>query len=114
MLLVLAPTLFINKDFGLKHREISKRWSMIRYVVYFILGILASVIGGISIINITFVVWSFGLPIIEANATELVAYTALSISAVIIYIINGLIDYRVARLYSRECSLAVTWGLTAL
>lgn len=96
VLIVLAPTLFINKEFGLKHREISKRWHIVRYIIYFILGIFASIIGGIGIINITFVVLFFGLPILEANATELVAYTALSLSAVTIFIIKGLIDYRVA------------------
>jgi uncharacterized membrane protein YfcA len=96
VLLVLAPTLFINKEFGLKYREVSKRWHLVRYAIYFVLGILASIIGGIGIINITFVVLFFGLPILEANATELVAYTALSLSAVTIFIIKGLIDYRIA------------------
>lgn len=96
VLLVLAPTLFINKEFGLKHREINKRWHLVRYLIYFGLGILSSIMGGVGIINITFVVLFFGLPILEANATELVAYTVLSLSAVTIFIIKGLIDYRVA------------------
>lgn len=95
-LLCLSPSLFINKKFGLKYREVAKHWRLFRYFIYFLLGIFASVIGGIGVINITFVVLFFGLPILEANATELVAYTALSMSAVTIYIVYGLINWQVA------------------
>ncbi len=46
-------------------------------------------------LTISIVIYFFGLSIIKANATELFPYSVLSLTSVIIFSLNGLIDYNI-------------------
>jgi|GEM_PF-419679 len=94
LLIILAPTVFLSKNFGMIEKNRSPKFHFWGYFFYFIISILASIMGGFGAILISGVIYFFGLTIIKANATELISYTALSISATIIYMFNGLIDYK--------------------
>jgi uncharacterized protein len=95
LLLLLVPTIFLNKNFGIEHKVTSKHQKILGYILYFLLSIIASFFGGFGAILISVVVFFFGLPIIEANATELVSYTIFSIVSVIIFMFSKIIDYQI-------------------
>lgn len=94
LLLLAVPTMFMKKGFGVHPRATTERSKLIGYAIYFCISIIASFFGGIGALLIANVVYFFGLPMIEANATELVAYTVMSVSSVLIFAFNDLIDYR--------------------
>ncbi len=95
LLLLLVPTIFFKKNFGLENRNTSKAYKILGYILYFLISIVASFFGGFGAILISIVVFFFGLPIIEANATELVSFTVFSVASVIIFMVNGIIDYQI-------------------
>ncbi|MDD2646856.1 MAG: sulfite exporter TauE/SafE family protein [Patescibacteria group bacterium] len=94
-LIVLVPTIFLKKDFGIVEKEVSSARKILGCFLYFIVAIIASFLGGLGGISMSIVILFFGLSIIKANATELFSYSAFSLSAVIIFIFNKIIDYRV-------------------
>jgi uncharacterized protein len=95
LLIILVPTFFIKKGFGIEEKRTSLSRKIIGCFLYFLLAIVASVFGGLGAIMMIVVIMFFGLPIIQANATELVSYSMLSLSSVIVFIFNRIIDYRV-------------------
>ncbi len=95
LLLLLVPTIFLKKDFGLENKATSNNHKIIGYVLYFLISIIASFFGGFGAILISIVVFFFGLPMIEANATELVSFTVFSVVSVVIFMANGIIDYQI-------------------
>jgi uncharacterized protein len=95
LMLVGVPIMLMKKNFGSIGRQTSGGAKWFGYFLYFSISIIASFFGGIGGLLIVTVVWFIGLPMIEANATDLVGYTVMSISAVIIYGTNGLIEYSV-------------------
>jgi uncharacterized protein len=95
LMLLAVPIMLMKKSFGSRMRQTSNRSKWIGYTLYFAISIVASFFGGIGSLLIATVVLFVGLPMIEANATDLVGYTIMSISAVIIYAVNGIIDYKI-------------------
>jgi len=95
LLLVLVPTIFLKKGFGLKKIKVTPTKKVIGTIIYFLLSILASFFGGMGVLMISSVVYFFGLSIIEANATDIIAYMVLSVTAVIIYMMNSIVNYPV-------------------
>jgi uncharacterized membrane protein YfcA len=95
LLIILVPTLFIKKDLGLKHIQISKERRLAGYFVYFLLSIIASFFGGVGLLMVPTVVFFFGLPFIEANATDYFSFAVMSTVAVIIYFSNHLINLEI-------------------
>ena len=95
LMLLAVPIMLMKKSFGSSTRQTSIRSKWIGYVIYFAISIIASFFGGIGSLLIATVVLFIGLPMIEANATDLVGYTVMSLSAVIIYAASGIIDYKV-------------------
>jgi len=93
MLLLLLPTIFIKNSFGLEHFKTSKPKKILGYLFYFLVSIIASFFGGFGMILMVIVVFFLGLPFIEANATELVSYTLLSVVSTIIFMAHGLVNY---------------------
>jgi uncharacterized membrane protein YfcA len=94
-LILLVPTIFINKNFGLEEKQVSKKRKIIGYIFYFLISIIASFFGGMGVITISMVIYFFGLSVIKANATELFSYSVFSLSSVIIFAFNGIIDYKI-------------------
>ena len=56
---------------------------------------MASFFGGLGTITILCVIYFFGLPIIEASATELVSYTLLSLTSTAIFISHGFVNFSI-------------------
>ncbi|OGY94043.1 MAG: hypothetical protein A2406_00210 [Candidatus Komeilibacteria bacterium RIFOXYC1_FULL_37_11] len=95
LLIVLAPTIFFKRSFGLEEKQVSRQREIFGCLLYFFVAIIASFFGGLGFITISIVIFFFGLSIIRANATELFSYSIFSLSAVIIFALHGLIDYKI-------------------
>ncbi len=93
LLLLLLPTIFVKKGFGIKKMKVHSWMKVLGVIIYFLLSIMASMFGGLGVLMITTVVYFFGLSMIEANATDIISYAVLSVVAVIIYIIHGIVNF---------------------
>ncbi len=95
LLIILVSTIFTKRNFGIDEKPVSMTRKVLGSLLYFFISIIASFFGGLGAILISIVVFFFGLSIIRANATELVSYSVFSLSSVIIFALNGLVDYRI-------------------
>lgn len=95
LLILLIPTFFYKKNFGLEEKPTSQKRKILGCIFYFLISIIAGVFGGLGFITISIVIFFFGLSIIKANATELFSYSVFSLSSVIIFAFNGIIDYKI-------------------
>jgi len=95
LLILIVPTIFIKKDFGLKQIEVSNSRKIMGVIIYFALSIIGSFFGGLGALLITTVIFFFGLSMIKANATDFLAFSVMSLIAVIIYMFAGIVNYEV-------------------
>lgn len=95
MLILLVPTVFRKKNFGLEEKPTSRKRKILGCISYFLISIIASFFGGLGFITIGVVIFFFGLSMIKASATELFSYSVFSLSAVIIFAFNNIINYQI-------------------
>jgi|SRR5688572_16153076 uncharacterized protein len=90
-LLLLIPTLFINKA-AFQPGARSKRWVGVGFVVYTIFSFFQSVIGtGMGAILVLILMFLFGLGALESNATKRVAQSAQSVILFVLLAFQGLV-----------------------
>jgi uncharacterized membrane protein YfcA len=95
LLLLLLPTLFIRKDFGIKEfktTKTKKAFGFILYLAGMIYGAFFGAGGGILLIYT--LAYFFGLSFLRSNATNLVAWMAMTTIAFIVFAVNGLVDFQ--------------------
>ncbi len=93
IIILLIPSLLMNNS-GVRHKETSRMKKSIGYVLYFLAMVWGAFFGGgggtlVFYITITF----FGFTIIESAATNKIPWFVMSLFALVIYGINGLINY---------------------
>lgn len=90
-LLVLVPTLFINKP-AFQPGNRSKRWVVVGFVLYTIFSFLQTVIGtGMGSILVLILMFAFGLGALEANATKRVAQVAQAVILFVLLAFQGFV-----------------------
>lgn len=95
-LICLAPLIFVKKDFGIveKHTPFWSRKFFLGCFLYFTIMIFGGFFGlGIGILFILIVVHLFGLTLIQSIATDTLPWSIMSISALIILALEGLVDW---------------------
>jgi len=93
----MIPFIFFNKKLGLKTFEPSIYQKIAGYLIYFSFGILAGLFGvGIGTLSIIVIAGIFGQTMTRAVATNLVAWIFLSATALVVFITNDLVAYRIA------------------
>ncbi len=96
LLLILLPVIFFKRDIGVERRSINTTKMVIGCVLYLLIQILTGFFGGGTGTMIFYTLMlCFGLTIIEANATQTIPVFILYISSLIIFAMNGIIDYRI-------------------
>ncbi len=94
IILLVLPFLFFKKDIGTVKKKVSANKERIGFFMYFLVSIFAAFFGGGSGTFIFYVLMIFfGFTIIEANGTDQFPALVLSISAIVVFAINGIIDY---------------------
>lgn len=96
LILVLLGVMFFKKEVGLKKREMSKAHKGVGIFIYFLLMILGGFFGGgIGVLIIYTLTYFMGFTMVEANATDMVPWFVLSLSALIIFMVSGIVDYTI-------------------
>jgi uncharacterized membrane protein YfcA len=90
-LLLLSPTLFINKA-AFQPGERSKKWISVGFVLYTVFSFLQTLIGtGMGSILVLVLMFAFGLGTLESNATKRVAQSVQSLILFVLLSLQGLV-----------------------
>ena len=94
IILLMLPLLLIKKEIGVKRDDVSKIKKMVGYVLYFFVMVFGGFFGGGAITLVFYtLMFFFGFTIIEANATNTIPWFLLSLSGLVIFALNGIVDY---------------------
>ena len=95
ILLLLLPLMFLKRGIGVKYSKPTSFKIAIGLVLYFLVQIFSGFFGGVGPIIFYILMITFGFTIIEANATQTLPILVLFISSLMIFALNGIIDYGV-------------------
>jgi len=96
ILLLLLPVIFLKKEVGVEHNTPKKLNMLIGIALYFMVQIFAGFFGGGTGSLIFYILMIFfGLSIIETSATMIIPGFVLMISSVVIFALNGILDYKI-------------------
>ncbi len=94
LLLILAPALAFNQDFGLKELEKTKRQNRAGYLVIFLVMIYAAMFGGGGGTFMLYtLVYFFGMTIIQSTANGNVMGLFAIVTALIYYLHSGIVNF---------------------
>jgi len=96
IVLSFLPLVFIKRNLGIKRKETTKTKKTIGHFFYFFVMVYAAFIGGGSglLIFYTLMIF-FGFTVIDSIATSSIPWFLLSIFSLIIFSINGIVDYTI-------------------
>lgn len=95
-LLCLTPLIFVKKDFGIvsEHIPVRSRRFFVGCLLYFVLMIFGGFFGaGAGILFTILLVQTFGLTFLQAMATNNPPWLIMSISALVVLALEGLVDW---------------------
>ena len=96
LILILLPLIFLKKDLGVKQAKPSRSKNIVGLLIYFAIMIFAGFFGqGTGPMIFYALTFFLGLTMIEVLGTGIIPWFVLSISSVIIFALNGIIDYKI-------------------
>ena len=96
LILLLLPLLFLKKDIGIKQVKPSKRKVTAGLALYFLIMIFGGFFGQGAGPMIFYALTIFlGLTMLEILATDSIPWLVLSASSLVIFALNGIIDYEI-------------------
>jgi len=94
IILLFLPLILMKRDLGIKRIKISIEKRRMGYFLYFLSMIYGGSVGaGYGILSAYILIWLFGLTVIESNATGTVPWFLVSLISLIIFAINGIVNY---------------------
>lgn len=95
LLLILLPLIFLRQKIGIQRNEVSKSKKITGFLIYFLIMIFGGFFGqGTGPLIFYTLTYFLGLTMIEVLATGVIPWLVLSLSSLIIFALNGIIDYR--------------------
>ncbi len=95
MLLLLLPTLFTDKNFGIQDVKAGRTRKISGLLLYFLAMIYGAFFGpGSGILLIYTLVYFFGLSFLHSTATNLVAWMSLTTVAFLVFVTHSLVDFK--------------------
>lgn len=95
LLLLMIPIVFLNQDKGLKSVSTSDKKSLAGYSLFFLIMIYGGFFGGgAAMFAVYALVYFLGMTYTEANATDFVSRGFLSIVTLLVFLVDGLVDFR--------------------
>lgn len=96
LILILLPLIFLKRDIGIKQVKTNKSKNIIGLAIYFFIMIFGGFFGQGTGPMIFYVLTFFlGFTMIEVLATGIIPWFVLSISSLVIFALNGIIDYEI-------------------
>lgn len=94
LLLLMIPIVFLYSDRGIKPTSTSPSKKLVGYLIYFLIMIYGGFFGGGTTMLVIYVLlYCFGVTFIEANATAIVPWFFLSVAALIVFLMGGLVNF---------------------
>ncbi|MEK6921020.1 MAG: sulfite exporter TauE/SafE family protein [Nanoarchaeota archaeon] len=96
LILILLPLIFLKKDLGVQQAKTSKSKTVFGLLIYFTIMVFAGFFGqGTGPMIFYALTFFLGLTMIEVLGTGIIPWFVLSVSSVIIFALNGIIDYKI-------------------
>jgi len=96
LLFILLPLIFLRKDIGIKRVKMSPTKKIIGFILYFFIMTFGAFFGqGTGPMIFYALTFFLGFTMLEVLATNIIPWFVLSISSLIIFAFNGIIDYRI-------------------
>ncbi|MBI4152111.1 sulfite exporter TauE/SafE family protein [Candidatus Woesearchaeota archaeon] len=96
LILLLLPFIFWKRDLGITRNEMSKNKKIIGLVVYFLVMTFGAFFGQGTGPMIFFALTYFlGFTMLEVLATNIIPWLVLTLSSLVIFALNGIIDYKI-------------------
>ncbi len=96
LLIIVLPFIFIKRDLGIKRIKKSKTKTIIGLSLYFLIMIFGGFFGqGTGPLIFYALTYFLGFTMIEVLATGIIPWFVLSISSLVIFAINGIINYKI-------------------
>jgi uncharacterized membrane protein YfcA len=94
LIIVLLPLVLLNKEIGVKAKETSKLKKIVGFFIYFLIMIFGGFFGqGTGPLIFYTLTYFLGLTLIEVLATGLIPWLVLSLSSLVVFANNGIVDY---------------------
>jgi len=94
ILVVSAALMLTNRQVGTKEQKSSRFQKIIGSIIYFATFVYGGLFGGGAGIVILYILTGFfGLTLLEANATNTIAWVCLTVTSVIVFAAHGAIDF---------------------
>lgn len=94
MLLMMIPIVLLNHNKGIKSVRTGEKKVLVGYASYFLIMIYGGFFGGgAAMFAIYAMVYFLGMTYIEANATDFIAWTFLSATALVVFWSSGLVNF---------------------
>jgi len=95
ILLLLLPLTFLKRSVGIEHNKVGRRSLIVGSILYFFVQIFAAFFGGGTGILVAYtLMFCFGLTVLEASATKIIPWFFLSVTSLVIFALNDLINYQ--------------------
>lgn len=96
LLLILLPMIFLKQKTGIKHAGKGKTRAVLGLAIYFLVMTFGGFFGqGTGPLIFYTLTYFLGFTMIEVLATGTVPWFVLSVSSLVVFALNGLIDYRI-------------------
>lgn len=96
LLVIFLPLIFLKQNIGIQQTETSKSRKIIGLVIYFLIMIFGGFFGqGTGPLIFYALTYFLGLTMIEVLATGVIPWFVLSLSSLVIFALNGIVDYKV-------------------
>lgn len=94
LLLTVLPIIFLKKDAGIVHHTTSALKCAFGYLFYFLAQVFGAFFGGGAATIVFYVLMTFfGLTIVEASATTMLPSLIMTVAALVIFGLNGILNY---------------------
>jgi uncharacterized membrane protein YfcA len=95
LLLLMIPVVFLNQDKGIKNVVTGDKKVLAGYASYFLIMVYGGFFGGgAAMFAIYAMVYFLGMTFVEANATDFIAWTFLSATALAVFWSSGLVNFQ--------------------
>lgn len=96
LLIALLPVLFLRKDVGIVHKQISKAKRFFAHLLYFLVKLWGGFFSpGSGFLGTYVTLNAYGLTILEGKGTTRIPDVLATLSAITVFALAGIIDYKV-------------------
>lgn len=96
LIIILLPLIFIRRDVGIKKTKATNLRTLIGLTLYFFIMIFAGFFGqGVGPLVFYTSAYFLGFTMIEVLATGVIPWLILSVASLVIFAMNGIIEYKV-------------------